>query len=165
MDFTKLILCLIILGGVALVCFADHKSVKNFDERQLLYRGRAVTIAFASLLLCLFVVLLLNTMNLAWFDLSIAVILSMVISLTIFAVYAILHDAYFTRLKKQVPFSVLFLVVALANVFNGIRHSFGGSAESVYDIVLPVAVGVLGLVVCATLFIKSRMDKKESDEE
>jgi hypothetical protein len=104
-------------------------------------------------------------MNLAWFDLSIAVILSMVISLTIFAVYAILHDAYFTRLKKQVPFSVLFLVVALANVFNGIRHSFGGSAESVYDIVLPVAVGVLGLVVCATLFIKSRMDKKESDEE
>ena len=53
MDFTKLVLCLIILGGVALVCFADRKSVKNFDERQLLYRGRAVTIAFASLLLCL----------------------------------------------------------------------------------------------------------------
>ena len=96
MDFTKLVLCLIILGGVALVCFADRKSVKNFDERQLLYRGRAVTIAFASLLLCLFVVLLLNTMNIAWFDLPIAVILSMVISLTIFAVYAILHDAYFT---------------------------------------------------------------------
>ena len=47
MDFTKLILCLIILGGVALVCFADRKSVKNFDERQLFYRGRAVTIAFA----------------------------------------------------------------------------------------------------------------------
>ena len=165
MDFTKLVLCLIILGGVALVCFADRKSVKNFDERQLLYRGRAVTIAFASLLLCLFVVLLLNTMNLAWFDLSIAVILSMVISLTIFAVYAILHDAYFTHLKKQVPFSALFLVVALANVFNGIRHAFGGSAESVYDIVLPVVIGVLGLIICATLLIKRRMDKKESDEE
>ena len=165
MDFTKLVLCLIILGGVALVCFADRKSVKNFDERQLLYRGRAVTIAFASLLLCLFVALLLDTMNIAWFDLPIAVILSMVISLTIFAVYAILHDAYFTRLKNQVPFNVLFLVVALANVFNGIRHAFGGSAESPYDILLPVAIGVLGLIICATLLIKQRLDKKESDTE
>ena len=165
MDFTKLVLCLIILGGVALVCFADRKSVKNFDERQLLYRGRAVTIAFASLLLCLFVALLLDTMNIAWFDLPIAVILSMVISLTIFAVYAILHDAYFTRLKNQVPFNVLFLVVALANVFNGIRHAFGGSAESPYDILPPVAIGVLGLIICATLLIKQRMEKKESDEE
>ena len=165
MDFTKLVLCLVILGGVALVCFADRKSVKNFDERQLLYRGRAVTIAFASLLLCLFVVLLLDSMNLAWFDLPIAVILSMVISLTIFAVYAILHDAYFTRLKNQAPFSVLFLVVALANVFNGIRHAFGGSAESAYDILLPVVIGVLGLIICAALLIKQRMDKKESDTE
>ena len=104
-------------------------------------------------------------MNIAWFDLPIAVILSMVISLTIFAVYAILHDAYFTHLKKQVPFSALFLVVALANVFNGIRHAFGGSAESVYDIVLPVVIGGLGLIICATLLIKRRMDKKESDTE
>ena len=51
------------------------------------------------------------------------------------------------------------------NIFNGIRHVFSHTAEDIYDIILPVVIGTMLLVVCATLLYKRHLDKKELDEE
>ena len=103
MNIVTLFLALSILVAIILICFSDRKKVKQFDERQLIVRGRAVNLAYVTLLICLFIVLALSTMNLPWLDVPVCVILSMFISLTIFSVYAILNNAYFTNFKKESP--------------------------------------------------------------
>ena len=165
MNIVSLFLVLAILVGIILLCLSDRKKVKQFDERQLFVRGRAVTIAYVTLLICLFIVLVLSTMNLSWLDIPVAVILSMFISLTVFSVYAILNNAYFTTMKKESPFGGIFLAVALLNLFNGFRHIFNGGEEGPLDIILPIIVGVLGVIIFASLLIRTRMDKKELEEE
>ena len=165
MNIVTLFLALSILVAIILICFSDRKKVKQFDERQLIVRGRAVNLAYVTLLICLFIVLALSTMNLPWLDVPVCVILSMFISLTIFSVYAILNNAYFTNFKKETPFSGVFLSVSLLNLFNGFRHLFNGTAEDSFDIILPVAFGVLGVIIIIALFIRKRMDKKELEEE
>ena len=104
MNIVTLFLALAILAGIILLCLSDRKKVKQFDERQLIVRSRAVNLAYVTLLICLFIVLILSTMSLPWLDVPVCVILSMFVSLTVFSVYAILNNAYFTGVKKESPF-------------------------------------------------------------
>ena len=60
---------------------------------------------------------------------------------------------------------LFFFIIAFLNFFNGIRHVFSNTAEDIYDIVLPVVIGTMLLVVCATLLYKRHLDKKELDED
>ena len=65
---TRIILCVIILGGIIALLLMNRSKGAKFDERQLIYRGRAVSLAFGTLLTCLGIVLLLNTPDLPWLD-------------------------------------------------------------------------------------------------
>ena len=132
-------IALAILVGIILLCLSDRKKVKQFDERQLIVRSRAVNLAYVTLLICLFIVLILSTMTLPWLDVPVCVILSMFVSLTVFSVYAILNNAYFTGVKKESPFGGVFLSVSLLNLFNGFRHLSNEGKEGPLDIILPVA--------------------------
>ena len=165
MNIVTLFLALAILVGIILVCLSDRKKVQQFDERQLIVRSRAVNLAYVTLLICLFIILALSTMNLPWLDVPVCVILSMFISLTVFSVYAILNNAYFTKFKKESPFGGVFLCVSLLNLFNGFRHIFNGEEKSTFDIILPVSLGVLGVIIFITLLIRKHMDRKEMEEE
>lgn len=165
MNIVTLFLALAILAGIILLCLSDRKKVKQFDERQLIVRSRAVNLAYVTLLICLFIVLILSTMSLPWLDVPVCVILSMFVSLTVFSVYAILNNAYFTGVKKESPFSGVFLSVSLLNLFNGFRHLFNEGKEGTMDIILPFVFGALGVIICVTLLIRKRMDKKEQEEE
>ena len=64
MNIVTLFLALAILAGIILLCLSDRKKVKQFDERQLIVRSRAVNLAYVTLLICLFIVLILSTMTL-----------------------------------------------------------------------------------------------------
>ena len=165
MNIVTLFLALAILVGIIMLCLSDRKKVKQFDERQLIVRSRAVNLAYVTLLICLFIVLILSTMTLPWLDVPVCVILSMFVSLTVFSVYAILNNAYFTGVKKESPFGGVFLSVSLLNLFNGFRHLFNEGEKGSFDIILPIAFGVLGVIIIATIFIRKRMDKKELEEE
>lgn len=165
MNIVTLFLALAILVGIIMLCLSDRKKVKQFDERQLIVRGRAVNLAYVTLLICLFIVLILSTMNLPWLDVPVCVILSMFISLTVFSVYAILNNAYFTGVKKESPFGGVFLSVSLLNLFNGFRHLSNEGKEGPLDIILPFVLGALGVIICVTLLIRKRMDKNEQEEE
>ena len=165
MNIVTLFHALAILAGIILLCLSDRKKVKQFDERQLIVRSRAVNLAYVTLLICLFIVLILSTMSLPWLDVPVCVILSMFVSLTVFSVYAILNNAYFTGVKKESPFGGVFLSVSLLNLFNGFRHLSNEGKEGPLDIILPFVLGALGVIICVTLLIRKRMDKKEQEEE
>ena len=53
MNIVTLFLALSILVAIILICFSDRKKVKQFDERQLIVRGRAVNLAYVTLLICM----------------------------------------------------------------------------------------------------------------
>lgn len=161
---TRIILCVFILGGIIALLFMNRSKGANYDERQLLYRGRAVSLAFGTLITFLGIVLLLNTQDLPWLDVPMFVIIGIILSLTVFIVYSILHDAYFSTITKKGSGGIFFFIIAFLNFFNGIRHVFSNTAEDIYDIVLPVVIGTMLLVVCATLLYKRHLDKKELDE-
>lgn len=162
---TRIILCVFILGGIIALLFMNRSKGANYDERQLLYRGRAVSLAFGTLITFLGIVLLLNTSDLPWLDVPMFVIIGIILSLTVFIVYSILHDAYFSTITKKGSGGIFFFIIAFLNFFNGIRHVFSNTAEDIYDIVLPVVIGTMLLVVCATLLYKRHLDKKELDED
>ena len=59
----------------------------------------------------------------------------------------------------------MFLSVSLLNLFNGFRHLSNEGKEGPLDIILPFVLGALGVIICVTLLIRKRMDKKEQEEE
>lgn len=162
---TRIVLCVIILGGIIALLFMGRSKAQKYDERQLIYRGRAVSLAFGTLITCLGIVLLLNTPELPWMDVPVFVIISILISLTVFIVYSILHDAYFSALTNKGSGGIVFFIIALLNFFNGVRHVFSPAAEDIYDTILPIVIGVMLLIVCGTLLWKRHRDKKELAEE
>ena len=151
---TRIILCVFILGGIIALLFMNRSKGANYDERQLLYRGRAVSLAFGTLITFLGIVLLLNTQDLPWLDVPMFVIIGIILSLTVFIVYSILHDAYFSTITKKGSGGIFFFIIAFLNFFNGIRHVFSNTAEDIYDIVLPV---VIGTMLLAALFLNEKI--------
>ena len=106
---TRIILCVFILGGIIALLFMNRSKGANYDERQLLYRGRAVSLAFGTLITFLGIVLLLNTQDLPWLDVPMFVIIGIILSLTVFIVYSILHDAYFSTITKKGSGGIFFV--------------------------------------------------------
>lgn len=137
----------------------------EYDERQQAARGKAFTLAYATLMIYLAVWMILNSMEMPFFDMYTSVLVGILISVAVFAGYSIFTDAYFRTSDKPATWIALIGGVALMNLGIGVWHAMKETtmrARWLENANLMVGVMCLAVMVCA--LIKRAMDRQSGDE-
>lgn len=158
----------LICGVVALVASRRGKSAgAQFDERQIVARGKAYRYAFFTVLIYL----------LAWglFELAAGIrlwdtytgcFLGVFLSVTVFAVVAILNDAYFAVNEKPATYLGLSALIAILNLGTGVWNLYDGDEPIIENGVLTyhsvnLLVGGMFLIILIVAAIRIWQGKRE----
>lgn len=129
----KMVLILGVVIGllVVVIILAVTKTgddTKNqFDERQELVRGKGFQYGFFAIMISNAVLLFMKAFEIPLFsDLQVAMVLSIVIGVSVFASYCIWNDGYFALNENRKSLLVMFGFIGLLNLVIGIGNIFAG---------------------------------------
>lgn len=100
--------------------------MNDYDERQILARGRAFMWGFFSLMICLMVYGLTDMLMEPWCDTLTGCIICICVSLLVFASICIRQDAFAGIGQKRKRNLTVLLVLTLANLLFGVTHIIDG---------------------------------------
>ena len=157
---------------VAIACaitmkLARKKGVKSteFDERQVAARGRAFTLAYATLGLYLAAWIVLNSLKLPFFATRLSVLIGLLLSVVVFAGYCIFSDAYFRTSDKPASWTGICGAIGLLNTGIGVWHAIDATtAQERWFENHNLFVGIMILAVFVCLLVKRRMDRRSEAE-
>lgn len=104
----------------------EVRKMNDYDERQILARGRAFMWGFFSLMICLMVYGLTDMLIEPWCDTLTGCIICICVSLIVFAVICIRQDAFAGIGQKRKRNLTVLLVLTAANLLFGVSHIFDG---------------------------------------
>ncbi len=166
-------LALGIMTGVMIAAwFLFRKSWKKeceYDEMQLKIRAKGYQVGFYTALFLMLVLVLLSELN--WLTVvtpGFAVYAALMVSVTVFAVYCILHDAFLAVHGNANRYFGLFGMIVVLEGIVSVRYiidgemlengklTFGGGA--------PAMMCVCFLAILIALIVKTVRDRKEAEE-
>lgn len=163
-----------VITGIAFVVLITMivkkgKICKNgqYDERQLLVRSKAYQIAFVVLIAYLVINGIINSvLEIQWCDSFMGSILGIFLSIMVFAIYCIFHDAYVSFKEKPTQYILLFAVIAVANFGIGFinfdqHHDYIVNGQLSFH-ALNFICGIMLVMIILALLIKRGMDKKST---
>ncbi|WP_417118413.1 hypothetical protein [Olsenella phocaeensis] len=141
---------LLVVSMVAvMLCVANEKGDRSYDERQTAVMGKAYKVGFIlNSVLLLLAAFVAESWKDAPFDSGFLMVLVLCVDLCAFATYAIWHDAYFGMRRNYLPGVVLLLVlgvIALALGLPGLMSKLAAGAR------LDFGDGTLLINVCWVL--------------
>jgi hypothetical protein len=160
-------------GFIAIVIvtliIANIKKKKNtyteYDERQILARGKAYKSAFLVLVGYIIACALVNVLEINWAELSVQMFIGLFLSTAVFVGVSIFNDAYFTSNKgrKSLLGSLGFVAGAecLGIAFDNKTFVTNGIAN--LDII-PIIVMIWAISIFVMVVIKTIIDKKAVEE-
>ena len=161
----------IMVGVMIAAWLLSRKSWKReceYDEMQLKIRARGYQIGFYTALFLMLVLILLWELN--WLTVvtpGFAIYTALIISVTVFAVYCILNDAFLAIRGNANRYFWLF---GLVIVFDGIvvvRHMINGEmlecGKLTFGSGAPAVMVVCFLAILITLFVKTVRNRKEAE--
>ena len=101
-------------------------KMNDYDERQILARGRAFMWGFFTLMLCLMAYGFTDMLIEPWCDTLTGCIICICVSLLVFASICIRQDAFAGIGKNRKRNLTVLLVLTLANMFFGVENITGG---------------------------------------
>lgn len=129
----KMVLILGVVIGllVVVIILAVTKTgddTKNqFDERQELVRGKGFQYGFFAIMISNAVLLFMKALEIPLFsDLQVAMVLSIVIGIGVFACYCIWNDGYFALNENRKSLLIMLGFIGLLNLVIGIGNIFAG---------------------------------------
>ncbi len=162
----------IMVGVMIAAWFLSRKSLKKeceYDEMQLKIRAKGYQIGFYTALFLMLVLILLSELNLLTLATpGFAVFTALLISVTVFAVYCILHDAFLAVRGNANRYFGLFGIITLLEGVSAVRYlmkgemleggklAFGGGA--------PAVMFICFLAILITLIVKTARNRKEAEE-
>lgn len=130
----------------------------KYDERQELAKGRGFKYAFFTMLICNFIVFLLNLIEMLPFaDISIWIAIICMASISVYVCYCIWNDAYFALNENCKSLIIIFSIGGIANLGLGILAFIRNVAIQNGKITfqsLNLFCGIMFLVIFATMFLK-----------
>lgn len=161
------ILLLLILLGVIIGKLAGKKLGKaEFDERQLLARGKAYKAGFYTLLAGLLVVYLLPILSDRQpADAALLPFAALCTGVTVFACVAIANDAYLGLRQKPQYMMLLMGIVVVCNLLAGgaslMRHDFaeGFTVQNSMNLI----VAAMGLIILTALALRQRAAARDEE--
>lgn len=140
--------------------------MNDYDERQILARGRAFMWGFFSLMICLMVYGLTDMLIEPWCDTLTGCIICICVSLLVFAVICIRQDAFAGIGQKRKRNLTVLLVLTLANLLFGVSHIIDG--DLLRDGVLSfrsvsLIVGITTGIVLVVYFVHGLCGRGEAE--
>ena len=170
-----------IICGVVLVALAAYagsklmkrsqkKGPKEYDERQVLARGKACQAAYYTLLIYLAAYGFFDAFTgIVWCDRFAGVFIGIALSVAVYAIGCIMKDAYFRAVDSPRAYLILFTVVGLCNVAFGVVKMVEGTFLEEGILTMGSSanfiVGVMLLVVLAVLLGKMAHDRRTEETE
>lgn len=160
---------LLLAGLVALAIRKKKNCTQQYDEMQLRVRGTGYKIGFLTALVMMGLVALLAECGLLGVVTpGLAAMAALMISVTVFAVYCILHDAFVAFRGNPKNHFLIFGMVILVETVNIIRTAIRGEflVNGVIDFSAGAAVltGAAFLAIFITLVVKTLRERKEAEE-
>ncbi len=170
---TGTVLALGLLVGVMIAAwFLSRKAMKKnceYDEMQLKIRAKGYQIGFYTALVLMMIVVLLYELN--WLTAvtpGFAVFAALIISVTVFTIYCVLHDAFISVRGDGKNQIAVFSLVVLAEGLASIRFITEGellkSGTLTFDCGAPIMMFICFLAILITLIVKTVRNRKEAEE-
>lgn len=141
---------------------AGQKAANQFDERQILARGKAYQCGFLSLCICL--VMTMMAEGIFGLDMSyVGASACLFVGLSVFAVYSIWHDAFFSMRQTPGYYLLLCLLIVFCNGVAPVSHYLEGESLSgiVHSVVcLNIMCALCFLVVGISIILKMLLQEK-----
>lgn len=162
-----------IMVGVMIAAWALTRQARKkdceYDEMQLKIRAKGYQIGFFTALILLLALVLLSEMNLLTaVTPGFAAYAALILSVTVFAIYCILHDAFLSVRGKAVNYICIFSIVILTEGFVAIRYAAEGSlledGKLAFRGGAPAVMCICFLAVLITLIVKTIRNRKEAEE-
>ena len=158
----------IIVAAVALM-LRNRKKECEYDEMQLKIRAKGYQIGFfTALILMLCLILLWEADLLTVVTPGFAIYAALLVSVTVFAVYCILHDAFLAVRGKPNSYIGIFSAIVLLEGAATVRFLMEGemleNGKLTFSSGAPALMFVCFLAVLITLIVKTVRNRKEAEE-
>ena len=162
-----------IMAGVMIAAWLlSRKAMKRsneYDEMQLKIRAKGYQIGFYTALILIMLLVLLYEMNLLTVVTpGFAAYTALIISVTVFAVYCILHDAFLAVRGNPRSYLGIFGMIVILEGFTTIRYLTAGElledGKLTFSSGAPAVMFVCFLAVLITLIVKTVRNGKEAEE-
>ncbi len=168
---TGLVDGLLLVVIVVILSQNQNAPAIKYDERQIACQGKAYKYAFFSMIIYYAIITmvamasdLFTSMRIP-FALDFLVLVGVLIGIVVFAIIAIMKDAYFSLNENRTFIIIIFGVTSLINIAIGIVHIVSG--DHIEDGVINIAnsgnllSGIAMLAVLVSLLIKKLLEEKE----
>ncbi len=161
---------MVVLMVVILMLTKQKRQTSGYDEMQLKIRARGYKIGFFTALCLLAVVSLLAETGtlLSAVTPGFAAFAVLIVSVVVFSIYCILHDAFVAISGNARSFLVIASLVVLVNGFGAVRHLTGGTMLEEGRLGFSGGSNLLMflgfLTILITLIIKTVRNRKEAEE-
>ena len=147
-------------------CSRDNE----YDEMQLTIRAKGYQIGFYTALALMGILIFLSEMNLLQqVTTGFAVFAALLVSVTVFAVYCITHEAFLSIRGDGKNHILLYAVIIIVEIVNIVRHAVMGTMLENGKLEFGVGAGIVMCVcfavILATLIVKKIRVGKEAENE
>ena len=162
----------IMVGVMIAAFFLTRKSGKKeceYDEMQLKIRAKGYQIGFFTALALLIVLVFLSEMNLlTMMTPGFAAFAVLIVCVTVFVIYCILHDAFLSIRGNAKSYLGIFSMVVLIEGFVTVRYAAKGelieNGQLAFGGGAPALMFVCFLAILITLIVKTIRNGKEAEE-
>ena len=160
-----LIAVVIIMKLLAKKLQIDGKQKTEYDERQLIERGKGFRCAFFAYVIYNVAFFILDmAFDLKMLSLGVILILGILVAAAVHVIYCIFHEAYW-GLNNNIRGYVIFMIIAgginiVIGIVNGLNSEFYENGVLAYS-VLNLIVGIFIAVILCAMLIKWSRDKRE----
>lgn len=148
--------------------YTDGSNKTEYDERQLIARGRGFMLAYYTLLIYLAVIIMIDMLDVTIpCSMTVLVFTGFVISGLVLSFYTIMNDAYWGINNNVSLITRAIIAIGIINFVFGIVDMCKGKmvVEGILqDGFINFEAGVLILAIGIMLLIKKRKDKQEAGE-
>ena len=143
---------------------------EKFDEMQLKIRAKGFQIGFFTALgLMMVLAFLLETNAIPLVTPGLLTLAALLISVTVFAIYAITHDAFLSIRGDGKNHIALYSVIVIVEIVNVVRHAVMGTmlenGKLDFGVGAGIMMGICFLAILVTLIVKKMKNGKEAAEE
>lgn len=158
--------CGFIAVVIVTLIIANIKRKKNtyteYDERQVLARGKAYKSAFFVLIGYIIACALVNVLEINWAELSVQMFIGLFLSTAVFVGISIFNDAYFKGRKSLLGVLAFIAGAEYLGIAFG-EKTFVTNGIANLDII-PIIVMIWAISIFVMVVIKTIIDKKAVEE-
>ena len=162
----------IMVGIMIAAFFLTRKSRKKeceYDEMQLKIRAKGYQIGFFTALILILLLVFAFEMNLLTFATpGFAIYAVLIISVTVFAIYCILHDAFLSISGNAKSYLGIISMVVLIEGAATVRYAVEGelleNGQLTFGSSAPALMFICFLAILVTLIVKTIQNGKEAEE-